>query len=294
MAKENALGAYRPLIVDHDVTSLPSASILGVLRQEVTGRKPARKTVAVLADPVFSKTDERVIAAKSGRRAGHQQTEPDAPVQVKLGLESELIWDVGGENGLEIDRLPSTRQEAEAILGLVPKTDRFEALDFDANRLAAMSPELSQYRFVHFATHGLLNSNHPGLSGLIFSLVDRQGNDQDGFLPTNEVFDLNLPADLVVLSGCRTGLGKEIKGEGMLGLTRGFMYAGAARVAVSLWDVDDRSTAELMKQFYGGMLGKKGLSPSAALREAQIAMWKSAAWRAPYYWASFVLQGEYR
>jgi CHAT domain-containing protein len=88
---------------------------------------------------------------------------------------------------------------------LVPKNDQFEALDFEANRSAASSPELSQYRIVHFATHGLLNTTHPGLSGLILSLVDRQGKDQNGFLPTHEVFNLNLPADLVVLSGCRTG-----------------------------------------------------------------------------------------
>src|SRR5439155_6105702 len=142
----------------------------------------------------------------------------------------------------------------------------------DANRSAATSPELSQYRIVHFATHGLINSIHPGLSGLIFSLVDRQGNDQNGFLPTHEIFDLNLPADLVVLSGCRTGLGKEIKGEGLEGLTRGFFYAGAARVAVSLWDVDDNSTADLIADFYKAMLCKRHLNPAAALREAQITM----------------------
>lgn len=297
--KENAAAsrdAYRPLIVDHEVTNLPSASILGVLRREVEGRRSAPKALAVLADPVFSKTDERVMPALSVRKQdlrsnSHQATRgADAP-------ESDLVRavrDVSGENGLEIDRLPSTRQEAEAILNLIPRNQRFAALDFNANRAAATNPQLSQYRIVHFATHGLLNTSHPGLSGLILSLVDRQGNDQNGFLPTHEVFDLNLPADLVVLSGCRTGLGKEIKGEGMLGLTRGFMYAGAARVAVSLWDVSDKSTADLMARFYRGMLGTKHLSPAAALREAQISMWKSSGDRSPYYWAAFVLEGEYR
>jgi CHAT domain-containing protein len=204
------------------------------------------------------------------------------------------VRDFNTENGLEIDRLPYTHQEADAILSLIPKTDKFAALDFDANRAVATSAELSKYRIVHFATHGLLNTTHPGLSGLILSLVDREGNDQSGFLPAHEVFNLKLPADLVVLSGCRTGLGKEIKGEGMLGLTRGFMYAGAARVAVSLWDVNDKSTAELMTQFYTGMLGKRRLSPSAALRQAQVEMCKSTRWHTPYYWAAFVLQGEYR
>src|SRR5437762_5845507 len=180
------------------------------------------------------------------------------------------VRDVDAEIGLDISRLPFTRQEARAILSLVPRAYRFEALDFDASRSTASSPELSQYGIVHFATHGLLNATHPRLSGLLFSLVDRKGIDQNGFLPVNEIFSLNLPADLVVLSGCRTGLGKEIKGEGLEGLTRGFFYAGAARVAVSLWDVDDNSTADLMADFYKAMLGKRHLNPAAALREAQI------------------------
>jgi CHAT domain-containing protein len=250
--------------------------------------------VAVLADPVFSKNDERVAAV---RQVNAHRAKSIRRVRSAEGLEREPVTDegnVGSDSGLEIERIPFTRQEANAILALVPKAEKFEALDFDANRSTASSPELSQYRIVHFATHGFLNTTHPGLSGLIFSLVDRQGNDQNGFLPTHEVFNLNLRADLVVLSGCRTGLGKEIKGEGLLGLTRGFFYAGTARVAVSLWDVNDKSTAELMARFYLGMLSKRHLSPAGALREAQIAMWKSAKWRAPYYWAAFVLQGEYR
>jgi CHAT domain-containing protein len=288
--------SYRPLIVDHEVTNLPSAAILDVLRREVKNRKPAPKSLAVLADPVFSKTDERVRAALPVR-PGDRTARSHEAVRGGNALDSDLVraardFDENGEMGIE--RLPSTRKEAEAILGLVPKADQFEALDFQANRSAATSSGLSQYRIVHFATHGLLNPTHPGLSGLILSLVDRKGNDQNGFLATHEVFDLNLPADLVVLSGCRTGLGKEMKGEGMLGLTRGFMYAGAARVAVSLWDVNDKSTAELMGKFYGEMFGKKKLSPAAAMRNAQIAMWKSRGLNAPYYWAAFVLQGEYR
>jgi len=146
---------------------------------------------------------------------------------------------------------------------------------------------------VHFATHGLLNNERPDLSGIVLSLVDAKGTEQNGFLLANEIYELNLPAELVVLSGCRTGLGKEVKGEGMLNLTRSFMYAGAARVVVSLWDVNDKSTAELMTQFYARTLGKRQLSPSVALREAQISMSESDRWSAPYYWAAFVLQGEY-
>jgi CHAT domain-containing protein/tetratricopeptide (TPR) repeat protein len=287
---------YRPLIADHGINNLPSASILGILRRESSTRKSAPKAVAVLADPVFSKLDERVMRIQSIERARNAHAkEQQSPGND--GSESQLVRavrDIDTENQLELDRLPSTGQEAEAILKLAPKADRFSALGFDANRSAATSPKLGQYRIVHFATHGLLNSAHPGLSGLVFSLVDRQGHDQNGFLTTQDIFNLNLPAELVVLSGCRTGLGKEIKGEGMLGLTRAFMYAGAARLAVSLWDVNDESTAVLMAKFYSGMLGKKRLNPSSAIREAQVEMWKSNRWSAPYYWAAFVLQGEYR
>jgi CHAT domain-containing protein len=167
------------------------------------------------------------------------------------------------------------------------------ALDFRANRATATSSELGQYRIVHFATHGLLNSEHPELSGLVLSLVDEQGRPVDGFLRLHEVYNLRLPVELVVLSACQTGLGREVKGEGLVGLTRGFMYAGAARVAASLWKVDDAATMELMGRFYRGML-KEGLRPAAALRAAQLEMWRTKRWREPYYWAAFVLQGEWR
>jgi CHAT domain-containing protein/Tfp pilus assembly protein PilF len=256
---------YQPLIVDSEVTSIPSASILGVLRKEIKGRKAAPAAVAILADPVFSKTDERVRAANTANQASNHRAESRQVSRSDDGLQSNFT-DIGADYEFEIDRLPSTRREAEAIMHLIPKADRFSAFDFDANRAVATNPNLAQYRIVHFATHGLLNSTHPGLSGLVLSLIDKQGNDQNGFLTTHEIFNLNLPADLVVLSGCRTGLGKEIKGEGMLGLTRAFMYAGAARLAVSLWDVNDESTATLMARFYGEMLGKKHLSPATALK----------------------------
>jgi len=168
-----------------------------------------------------------------------------------------------------------------------------KATDFGASRATATSAELGQYRIVHFATHGLLNSEHPELSGLVLSLVDEQGKSQDGFLRLHDIYNLNLPVDLVVLSACSTGLGKEVRGEGLVGIVRGFMYAGAARVVASLWKVDDEATAELMKRVYQQML-QGGLTPAAALRAAQIDMWKQKRWRAPYYWAAFVLQGEWK
>jgi CHAT domain-containing protein len=152
---------------------------------------------------------------------------------------------------------------------------------------------MARYRIVHFATHGILNNEHPELSGLVFSLVDKHGNPRDGFLRLYNIYNLNLEADLVVLSACQTALGKQINGEGLMGVTRGFMYAGASRVVASLWKVDDAATAELMKKFYSEMI-KVGRRPADALRVAQLWMQKQERWRAPYYWAGFILQGEWR
>ena len=194
---------------------------------------------------------------------------------------------------MEFVRLRFSRAEADAIARLVPESQRLEAVDFVANRATATSADLNQYRIVHFATHGLINSRHPELSGIVLSLVDQKGQPQNGFLRLNEIYNLRLNAELVVLSACQTALGKEIKGEGLIGLTRGFMYAGAPRVVASLWRIDDRATAELMARFYRGML-KDGLRPAAALRAAQVSMWRDNRWSGPHYWAAFTIQGEWK
>ena len=192
-----------------------------------------------------------------------------------------------------IPRLPGTRREAEQILRLVPASERRAALGFAASRETAMSAEVGQYRYVHFATHGLLDSLHPELSGIILSMFNEQGTPQDGFLRAHEIFNLKLAADVVVLSACQTGLGKEVKGEGLVGLTRGFMYAGAPRVVVSLWSVSDVATAELMTRFYRRMLIEK-LAPAKALQAAQASMAREKRFASPFYWAAFTLQGEWR
>src|SRR5262249_46309912 len=149
-----------------------------------------------------------------------------------------------------------------------------QALDFEASRTTALRPELGEYRIVHFATHGMLNTIHPDLSGIVLSLVDEAGRRQDGFLRLQDIYNLKLPAELVTLSEWSTGLGKEIKGDGLVGLTRGFMYAGTPSIVASLWKVDDRATSELMKRFYQGLLGPEALRPAGALRQAQLSIWK--------------------
>jgi CHAT domain-containing protein len=198
------------------------------------------------------------------------------------------------ESGLQgFQRLRFSRDEAEQITRFASDAKKLKALDFAASRAAATSSELEQYAILHFATHGLINNQHPELAGVVLSLVDEQGRPQNGFLRLYDIYNLNLKADLVVLSACQTALGKDIKGEGLVGLTRGFMYAGARRVVASLWQIDDRTTAEFMKRFYEGMLGKE-LRPAAALRAAQISMWKDKRWAEAYSWGAFTVQGEWR
>jgi CHAT domain-containing protein/Tfp pilus assembly protein PilF len=285
----------QPLIIEHEIVNLPSASTLSVLRREVAGRKPAPKTIVALADPVFMKNDERVKATPG--MTNRDAKEGSAPRDTETVRDIELVEaaeDVGvASDGLAIPRLPGSRKEAEDIVALVPSAEHRLGLDFAASREAATSAELSQYRYVHFSTHGFLNSVHPELSGLVFSLVNERGEAQDGFLRAHEVFNLKLQADVVVLSACQTGIGKEVKGEGLASMTRGFMYAGAPRVVVSLWSVSETGTAELMTRFYREIL-KKGARPAAALRAAQLSLIKEQTWQSPFYWAAFTLQGEWR
>ncbi|MGB9179477.1 MAG: CHAT domain-containing tetratricopeptide repeat protein [Pyrinomonadaceae bacterium] len=273
-----------PLILQHEVINLPSASTLIALRRETSSSPNGEGIVAVLADPVFEPDDPRVKASGSP-----SSDKSDAEQQAST-LRSALRDGAGtGSTSL---RLPFTTREAEGIMAVTPQGGGFLATGFAASRATAMSAQLGQYQIVHFATHGLIDSKRPELSGIVLSLVDEQGNPKDGFLQLHDIYNLNLSAKLVVLSACDTGLGKDVKGEGLIGLTRGFMYAGSKSVMASLWKVDDQATAELMSHFYRAML-KERLSPAAALRSAQVAMWKEPRWHMPYYWAAFVLQGEY-
>jgi CHAT domain-containing protein/Tfp pilus assembly protein PilF len=276
----------RPLILDHEIVSEPSASALALVLSEAANRKPAPKSVAILADPVFDVADSRIKSPKASsmQAAATATATPNGEV-------TRALRDVGVDGG-QVPRLPSSREEAEAIMSVVPWRTGFKAVDFDANRATAMGSELRKYRVVHFATHAMLNNEHPELSGIVLSLVDQNGQHQDGYLRLHDIYNLKLPVDLVVLSACQTGLGKDVKGEGLIGLTRGFMYAGASGVVASLWKVDDEATAELMKHFYAGLFDK-GLSPSAALREAQLALRQQKRWHEPYFWAGFVIQGQY-
>jgi CHAT domain-containing protein/Tfp pilus assembly protein PilF len=276
-----SVASNRPIVLDHEVINLPSASSFAVQRQNLANRKPAPKSVAVIADPVFSTNDPRLRSAAPAK---------DSTTQDSTRIIEHLP---GGPNGqLSIQRLPFTRSEANDIIAVAPPNSSMKALDFRANRSIVTSDELSKYRYVHFATHGYLDTSRAGLSAIVLSMVDAEGKPQDGFLRTHDIYNLKLPAELVVLSACETGLGKEIEGEGLEGLTRAFMYAGARRVVVSLWNVNDKATAALMQRVYVEML-RRNKTPAAALRAAQIEMLRTKQWESPYYWAAFVMQGEW-
>ncbi len=259
-----------PLVLHHEIVNVPSLGVLQSLRREASTRFEPSGPLAVIADPVFGGQDERARPLALG----------------PLSLDPLLAG---------LPRLPYSRTEAEAIIALARRQGLrvLQALGFDANRELVTGGHLKAYRILHFATHGTLRADRPELSALALSQLDRFGHAHDGWLPVDEIADLDLPAELVVLSACDTALGKELAGEGLVGLPQGFMTAGAQRVLVSLWNVGDRSTAALMEHFYRSLLVDK-LSPSAALCASQRAMWRDAHWHTPSSWAGFVLLGDWR
>jgi CHAT domain-containing protein len=274
----------RPLIADHEILNEPSASAVAILRRETTGRKLAPKLVAVLADPVFDSNDVRLQGLLGPGGPGNaMKGQPGQPHDLLESADQQTL-----------PRLKHTRDEATGILALTTPEQSVALLDFKASKEAAEDPDLANYRVVHFATHGFVDWDHPQLSGLVFSLYDDKGRAVDGFLRLNEIFNLRLPAQLVVLSACQSGTGKLVKGEGLLALTRGFMYAGVPSLVVSHWEVDDAATTELMIRFYKSLLGTEQLHPAAALRAAQLSMMEENKWTHPYYWAPFALEGDWR
>ncbi|MDQ4121214.1 MAG: CHAT domain-containing protein [Acidobacteriota bacterium] len=309
---QTAANQWQPLSLNHEIINLPSASVLALLREETANRKPAPKMLAVYADPVFNQTDSRLNSKTVSK------TQAKTPANIKISSQSKASYNLSGSNnkseslainrdferaitdvGLSseenagLPRLAFSRREADSIFNVSPKNLSLKAVDFKASKAEVVNSNIDQYRILHFATHGLLNSQHPELSGVVLSLVDRTGSEIDGFLRLQDIYNLKLSADLVVLSACNTALGKDVKGEGLIGLTRGFMYAGAPRLVASLWKVDDAATAELMSIFYRKML-TENLRPAAALRAAQTEMMKQTRWKSPYYWAPFVIQGEWK
>lgn len=280
------------LVKSNEIIYAPSASVVGAIKQQRT--KSDSRAMLIIADPVFNSNDARARKPTGGA--------PAADAEVRgLGIQA-AVADVGGSTpapnaqmeGLPLARLNGTRTEADQISKLA-KASGGQAdvwLDLDANEDNLGTRDVSKYRIIHVATHGLLNAERPQFTGVVLSLVGNKTH--DGFVRTDEVFNLRLGSPLVMLSACETGLGKEKRGEGVMGLTRAFMYAGAPTVGVSLWSVADKSTADLMTDFYKRLLTPgQATTSSRALREAQLAMISGKKYSAPFYWAPFVLVGDW-
>jgi CHAT domain-containing protein len=194
----------------------------------------------------------------------------------------------------KLPRLFSTRWEASAISALVPNSQRSVALDFAANQQFVTSPDVAQHRVLHFATHTVIDEQHPELSRIALSSFHPDGNAIDGFLYAHEIYRLHLPVEMVVLSSCSTARGSEVKGEGLIAFAHAFMCAGSRRVMAALWNVDDTPTSEFMVHYYRKMLGRRRLTPAAALRATQMEFLQDKRWQSPYFWAPFVIEGEWR
>ena len=293
---------HLPVLAEqHEIVVLPSASILSALRHRVSKRPPLSRTVAILADPVFNSADLRVQVKRGKEITRSQRLRGCTERTVIVGDKHSVELACTPSKDFDLPRLEASRWEAEQIAAFAPASEGLLALDFNASRNKALSGELKldQYRIIHFATHALIDDVNPAQSRIALSNVDERGRLQNGSLTLQDIDQLHLPADLVVLSACRTGLGKRIKGEGLKGLTSGFMNAGASRVVVSLWPIDDDAAAEFMVIFYRKLWSKQTqrLEPGAAakaLREAQTEMREHPSWKSPYYWAPFVLQGDWR
>ena len=283
------------LIKTNEIVYAPSGSVVAAIRQQ-RGSSPtvregsrAGKNILLIADPIFNSNDPRLKGNSAAQASGEARG-------LGLGLES-AINDVTDSSapavGLQLARLTGTRTEAEEI-AKTARTGGGQAdlwMDLNASEDNVHNRDMNNYRVIHIATHGLLDAQRPQFTGVVLSLVGNKSN--DGFLRTDEIFNLRMNPALVMLSACETGLGKEKRGEGVIGLTRAFMYAGAPTVGVTLWSVADKSTADLMTDFYKRFLGS-GSSAPGAMRNAQLSMISARKYSAPFYWAPFVLVGEWK
>lgn len=267
-------GDESPLSAQHDLTMLPSLATLRWLR---SGTREGQRgnSVAVFADPVFRADDNRLaaLAASSAQ-----------PVFV---TRSARDFDI-----TSLSRLTQSRNEAQAIAAMLPQERASLAVDFGASREAVLKTDWHGYSIAHFAAHTLVDLRQPELSGIVLSLYDPSGKPVDGFVRVNDIYNLDMPVDLVVLSACESAVGKAVAAEGTFSLSRAFFYAGAPRVLASLWLVDDRATAMLMSRFYRELLVEKR-TPAQSLRLAQQELASQPRWQSPYYWAGFVLQGDW-
>ena len=280
----------QPLVANYEIVNAPSASILGQLRKEKQQRQPTKRLLAAFGDPVFPSNYAEVKGDGSSSAmlasVQHAQLEPWR----RAWRDIEIVADTVDPSILK--PLTFSKFELQKLTELGGSASLI-ARGFAASRETLTSLDLSQYSVLHFATHGVFDPKNPEVTGFFLSMLDDSGRPQNGFITTPDIYELKAPVDLVVLSACRTGLGRGVRGEGLIGLTSGFMHAGASSVAATLWKVDDNATSELMEHFYTNML-QNNMRPAEALRAAQNVLRHDPRWQSPHYWAAFTLQGEYQ
>jgi CHAT domain-containing protein len=257
----------------------PSASAL-VAIQTATQQSRSPKSLLAFGDPVLN-------AGRGTQQIASLQAATEGSIVRVRGTSPAEDYT---ERGFSFTRLPYARAEVQTIGELFPPSQRRLYLGADAREETVKNSNLRDFQFIHFASHGFLDESHPARSGILLSRTP--DSSEDGILQVGEIVRLKMNADLVTLSACNTGLGKLVNGEGVLGLTRAFFYAGAKNVAVSLWNVNDSATASLMGSFYRNL--EHGLPQSEALRQAKLELLHASQplWRNPYFWAAFVIDGQ--
>ena len=269
-----------PLVADKEIINAPSASTLGELQQEAVERQPATNVLAAFGDPVFAGDYKAKDTANNGITTA----------QLRSALRDNDFNDQTLDPTV-LNRLFHAKRELDSLREVAGERSLI-VREYDATRERFLSTDFTQFEILHLVTHGYYNPKHPENSGFVLSDINRDQKHLQGFIGLREIYELRAPVLLVVLSACQTALGENVRGEGIMGMTRGFMHAGASSVVASLWEVDDRATAELMKLFYSNML-QHGMKTGEALRAAQNSIRQRPEWRAPHYWAAFTLQGEY-
>jgi CHAT domain-containing protein/Tfp pilus assembly protein PilF len=258
----------RYLIELYDISYAPSASSLGYLMDKVS-RGQYEKALLAVGDPDY-------LPERSGIFSGGRRYE-------------NALRDIYLEEGFELSSLPHTRKEVNRVARCFPGGQVDVLLESQAKEEVIKARSLMGYRIIHFACHGFLDEKIPMRSALVLTLDD--DSEEDGFLQAREIANLKLDAELVVLSACQTGKGRLENVEGVFGLPRMFFYAGARSIISSLWKISDRSTSEIMPEFYRQFAA--GETKVRSLRLAKLHMLKSR-FSHPFYWAAFVLNGDYQ
>lgn len=271
-----------PILLTNETIYAPSAATLAMLMQNRKKISAATKNLLIFSDPIFSDQDARV----AGAAAAENESQPETNL-----LKTEKFR--FAESLISLVRLNASRDESDAIVEIVGDSQLTALSGAAATRERALDASISDYKIIHFATHGLIDEERPELSGIVLSQVDAAGQSRNGVVRLQDIYAMNLSADAVVLSACSTGIGKEVKGEGLLSLNNAFLQAGAKSVVASLWKVDDYATRELMKNFYLE-LASGTVTTAEALRRAQIKLRQNPQYQSPFYWAAFTAQGDFQ